>query len=121
MAESRAASHSGFLTVSITFLAASAFLMFSNGRFPIAVCTWLGPLFMIHLTRGGNGFIRLPLAYLGLSFVFGYQFYGMTPFEGAAYWMFSAAFGITLLLPYVADRYVGPGHGLMRSLVFPLA
>jgi len=122
MAESRVASHSGFLIVSITFLAASAFLMFSNGRFPIAVCTWLGPLFMIHVTRGGKGFIRLPLAYLGLSLVFAYQFYGMTPFEGAAYWMFSAAFGITLLLPYVADRYVGlRWHGLMRSLVFPLA
>lgn len=35
--------------------------------------------------------------------------------------MFSAAFGIVLLLPYVADRYLGlRWRGLTRSLVFPL-
>jgi len=95
--------------------------MYSNGRFPIAVCSWLGPLFIIHFTRGGKGFVWLPLAYLGLSCAFGYQFYGMTPFGGAAYWIFSGAFGMALLLPYVADRYLGlRWHGLVRSLVFPL-
>jgi apolipoprotein N-acyltransferase len=122
MANSKAASHSGFSTVSFTFLVSLVLLMFSNGRFPIAACAWLGPLFLIHFTRGGKGFIRLPFAYLGLSFAFGYQFYGMTPFVGPAYWVFSAAFGITLLLPYIADRYAGLRlHGLMRSLVFPFA
>jgi apolipoprotein N-acyltransferase len=105
-----------------TFLAAILLLMFSNGRFPLAVCAWLGPLFMLHFTRAGNGLIRLLLAYAGLSFAFGYQFYGMTPFEGAGYVIFSAAFGVTLVFPYVIDRYIGlRWRGLTRSLTFPLA
>ncbi|MGC2109817.1 MAG: nitrilase-related carbon-nitrogen hydrolase [Candidatus Korobacteraceae bacterium] len=71
---------------------------------------------------GGKGFVRLALAYLGLSFAFGYQFYGMTPIAGFDYWIFSGAFGIALLLPYIADRYLGLRlPGLSRSLVFPLA
>jgi apolipoprotein N-acyltransferase len=127
MLESKAASHPRILAGLTTFLAAIVFLMFSNGRFPLAVCTWLGPLFMIHFTRGGKGLVRLLLAYAGLSFAFGYQFYGMTPFAGFAYVIFSGAFGILLLLPYVADRYLGHrylGHrwtGVARSLIFPLA
>lgn len=122
MAERNAASRSGTLPDLAIFLAAIVLLMFSNGRFPVAVCSWLGPLFLIHFTRGGKGLVRLPLAYLGLSFAFGYQFYGMTPFRGSAYLIFCAAFGIALLLPYLADRYLGHRwNGLTRSLVFPLA
>lgn len=122
MAERNAASRPGILPDLTTLLVAMVLLMFSNGRFPVAVCSWLGPLFMIHFTRGGKGLVRLPLAYLGLSFAFGYQFYGMTPFGGSAYLIFCASLGITLLLPYVADRYLGHRwNGLTRSLVFPLA
>jgi apolipoprotein N-acyltransferase len=121
MAESDPVRRSEILSVLTAFLAVG-FLMFCNGRYPIAICAWLGPLFMIHFTRGGKGLVRLPLAYLGLSFAFGYQFHGMTPFAGFDYWIFSGAFGIALLLPYVADRYLGLRlEGLSRSLVFPLA
>ena len=122
MADSNAASGHAFRTGLISFVAATVLLTLSNGRFPIAVCAWLGPLFMLRFTRAGKGLIRLPLAYLGLSSAFGYQFYGMAPFGGAAYWIFSGAVGITLLLPYVADRHLGlRWQGLVRSLVFPLA
>ena len=114
-------SHHKF-SVAACFVAAVVLLMFSNGRFPIAICAWLGSLFLLRFTRGGKGITRLPLAYLGLSFAFGNQFYAMTPFGGSAYWIFSAAFGIALLIPYVADRYLLPrSRGLARSLVFPVA
>ncbi len=105
-----------------SFLAAVVFLMFSNGRFPLATCAWIGPIFMLRFTRRGKGPVRLALAYLGLSFAFGFQFYQMTPFGGFGYVLFSAAFGITLLLPYIADRYVLAGsRGLAGTLVFPTA
>lgn len=121
MAERSAASRPKILPDLTVLLAAMVLLMFSNGRFPVASCSWLGPLFMIHFTRGGNGLVRLPLAYLVLSFAFGYQFYGMTPFGGSAYWIFCASLGITLLLPYMADRYLSHRwKGLTGSLVFPL-
>jgi apolipoprotein N-acyltransferase len=122
MAESETPTRSGFINGLIAFAAAIAFLMFANGRFPIAVCAWLGTLFMIHFTRGGTGIVRLPMAFIGLTFAFGFQFYGMTPFGGLAYLMFSAAFGITLIFPYIIDRYIGRHlQGLTRSLVFPLS
>ena len=105
-----------------SLVAAVLLLMFSNGRFPVATCAWLGPIFMLRFARRGRGVLRLPLVYLGLGFAFGYQFYGMTPFGGVGYVMFSAAFGVMLLLPYVADRYIlAGGQGLARSLVFPTA
>jgi apolipoprotein N-acyltransferase len=122
MAERNLASRPGILPNLTILLVAIGLLMFSNGRFPVAVCSWLGTLFMIHFTRGGKGFVRMPLTYLGLSFAFGYQFYGMTPFGGFDYWIFSGAFGVSLMLPYLADRYLGLRlPGLSRSLVFPLA
>lgn len=122
LAERNAASRPGILPGLAAFLAATVSLMFSNGRFPVAMCAWLGPFFMIHFTRGGKGLVRLPLAYLGLSFAFGYEFYGMTPFGGSGYWLFCAALGTTLLLPYLADHHLGHRwSGLTRSLVFPLA
>ncbi|HTZ95175.1 MAG TPA: nitrilase-related carbon-nitrogen hydrolase [Terriglobales bacterium] len=105
-----------------SLIASVVFSMFSNGRFPVATCAWLVPVFMLHFTRRGKASIRLPLSYLGLSFAFGYQFYGMTPFAGIGYVLFSAAFGIMLLLPYLADRYIlARSQGLARSLVFPAA
>ena len=121
MLESSTESQRTFSAATI-FAAAIAFLMFSNGRFPIAICAWLGPVFLLRFTRGGNAVVRLPLAYLGLSFAFGNQFYRMTPFAGVAYWIFSAAFGIALLIPYAADRFLmHRSRGLSRSLVFPMA
>jgi apolipoprotein N-acyltransferase len=121
MPDSRSGSRLGLSAVA-SFIAAVVFLMFSNGRFPIAICAWLGPVFLLHFTRGGKSIIRLPLAYLGLSFAFGNQFYGVVPFGGFAYWIFSGAFGIALLLPYVADRYLRPrSQGVAQSLVFPAA
>jgi apolipoprotein N-acyltransferase len=110
------------LSERVSLIASVVLLMFSNGRFPVATCAWLGPAFMVHFTRSGKAIIRVPLSYVGLSFAFGYQFYGMTPFGGFGYVMFSAAFGVMLLLPYLADRYIlAGGQGLARSLLFPTA
>ncbi|HUK87300.1 MAG TPA: hypothetical protein VLT85_06520, partial [Terriglobales bacterium] len=103
-------------------LVAVLLLMFANGRFPLASCAWLGPLFLLRFTRGGRGLARLALAFLGLSFAFGFQFYDMTPLAGTAYYLFTVSFALTLVLPYVADRYLALRcQGLLRTLVFPLA
>jgi hypothetical protein len=96
MDESKPASRPGILPVLTTCLAAVAFLMFSNGRYPISVCARLGPLFVIHFSRGGSSFVRLPLPCLGLSFAFGYRFNRML-FGGPTYWVYSGVFGITLV------------------------
>ncbi len=121
MAESKASLHPEPRSGAAVYCAALGLLLFSNGRYPIAACAWLAPLFMLHFVRGG-GLRRLLLAFLGLSATFGWQFWGMAPLEGFAYVLFSLTFGFTLLLPYVADRYLGRRwQGVTRSLVFPLA
>jgi hypothetical protein len=95
--------------------------MFVNGRFPIAISAWLGPALMLPFVRVRRGMMGLTLTYIGLSFAFGYQFYGMTPFTGVAYVVFSAVLGITLLLPNEVNCYLGTRYdGLAQSLVFPL-
>jgi apolipoprotein N-acyltransferase len=115
-------SRPGIAAALSTFLTAVVLLMVSNGRFPVAICAWLGPLFMLRFTRTGKRLIRLPLAYLGMSFAFGFQFYGIVPFGTSAFLIFCAAFGITLLLPYLADCFLATRwQGLARSLIFPLA
>ncbi len=122
MTETNQSVRLGFLRGLALLVLAVVFLMFSNGRFPIAMCAWLGPIFLLRFTRTGKAMFRLSLAYLVLCFSFGYQFYGMTPFGGFGYWVFSAAFGVMLLLPYSIDRYVSSRcRDLSRSLIFPLA
>jgi hypothetical protein len=96
MDESNPYSRPGILPVLTTCLVAVAFLTLSNGRYPISVCTWLGPLFIIHFSRGGRSFVRLPLACLRLSCAFGYQFDGML-FGGPTCRVYSGVFGVTLV------------------------
>jgi hypothetical protein len=51
MAESKVTLHLESWSSGAFYFAALALLMFSNGRFPIAACSWLAPLFMLHFTR----------------------------------------------------------------------
>ena len=105
----------------VLFAAAVGLFMFSNGRFSVIVCAWLAPVVLLRFTRTGNGPLRLILAYAGLSFAYWFQFYSMAPFEGVGYAIFSAAVGITLIVPYIVDRYVGlRWSGLARTFAFPL-
>jgi apolipoprotein N-acyltransferase len=97
-------------------------LLVANGRYTITICAWLAPLFLLRFTREGKSFVRLFLAYLGLSFTYAFQFWGMVPFPGVKYFIFCFLIGLTLLLPYVLDRFLAPRRrGLSRTLVFPLA
>jgi apolipoprotein N-acyltransferase len=102
-------------------VAAMALLMFANGRFPIAICSWLAPVFMLHFTRRGSAFFRLPLAFGGLTFAFAFQTYKVILFLALPYWLVCGIFGLALLAPYAVDRYIAPRwNGSIRSLVFPL-
>lgn len=101
--------------------AASLCLLFANGRDTVALCAWLAPLLLLRFARWGPARMRLPAAYLTLSLTFAFQFRGMIPFPGAAFYIFSFGIGLALLLPYVADRYLAAQRpGLARTLVFPL-
>lgn len=122
MAQSTTERSTLFCSPLFLFIAAMLCFLVANGRYVIAICTWLALLLLLRFTREGKRFVRLTAAYLGLSLTYAFQFWGMVPFPGVAYFIFCFMVGLTLLLPYALDRFLASRkRGLSRTLVFPLA
>lgn len=101
---------------------AAAFLLFSNGANTVPLAAWLAPVFLLRFVRGQSLRVGLPVAYLLLVAEFSFQFRGMVPIPGAAYYIFLAVWGIPLILPYIIDRLLAHRlTGLAATLVFPTA
>ena len=101
---------------------AAALLLFANGANTVPLAAWLAPVFMLRFVRGQSLKLALPVAYLLLVGAFAFQFRGMVPIPGVAYYIFLVVWGIPLVLPYVVDRLLA--HmltGITASLVFPTA
>jgi apolipoprotein N-acyltransferase len=106
----------------VNLLAAVTFLMFTGGRWPIALAAWLHPVFMLRFTRGGRALPRLLAAMAALYAVMCVAWWGMVPVAGPAY--FAILFGIALpsIVPYAIDRVlVRRGAPFAHALVFPCA
>ncbi len=72
--------------------------------------------------RGQSVTVGLTVAYLLLIAAFAFQFRGMVPIPGVAYYIFLAVWGIQMVLPYLVDRLLAHRlSGLAASLVFPTA
>jgi apolipoprotein N-acyltransferase len=101
---------------------AAALLLFSNGANNVPLAAWLAPVFMLRFVRRQSLKVGLPVAYVLLVAAFAFQFRGMVPIPGVAYYIFLAVWGIALVLPYLLDRLVAHKlTGLAASLVFPAA
>jgi apolipoprotein N-acyltransferase len=99
---------------------AAVLSLFSNGANTIPLAAWLAPVFVLRFVRRQRLYIGLPITYLLLIGSFAFQFRGMLPIPGVAYYIFLAAWGVPLVLPYIVDR-LGARRvaGLAASLVFP--
>ena len=101
---------------------AAALLLFSNGANTVPLAAWLAPVFMLRFVRGQILKVGLPVAYLLLVAGVTFQFRGMVPIPGVAYYIFLVVWGIPLVLPYIIDRLLAHRlSGLTASLVFPTA
>lgn len=101
---------------------AAALLLFSNGANTVPLAAWLAPVFILRFVRGQSLKVGLPVAYFLLVAAFAFQFRGMVPIPGIAYYIFLIVWGIPLVLPYVIDRLLAHRlSGLTASLVFPTA
>ena len=101
---------------------AATLLLFSNGVNNVAVAAWLAPVFLLRFVRGQSLKVGLPTAYILLAGAFAFQFRGMVPVPGVAYYIFLAVWAAALVLPYIMDRLVSQKlGGLSASLVFPAA
>src|ERR1700730_13551817 len=101
---------------------AATLLLFSNGANNVPLAAWLAPVFMLRFVRRQSFKVGLPVAYILLVAAFSFQFRGMVPIPGVAYYIFLVVWGIPLVLPYIIDRLVAHKLiGLAASLLFPTA
>jgi apolipoprotein N-acyltransferase len=101
---------------------AAVLLLFSNGADTIALAAWLSPVFMLRFVRRQRAYFGLPIAYILFVATFAFQFRGMVPIPGIGYYIFLAAWGVSLVLPYILDRFIARRlTGITSSLVFPAA
>jgi apolipoprotein N-acyltransferase len=103
-------------------LVSGVLLLFANGANTIPLAAWLAPVFLLRLVRTQSYRVGLPIAYLLLTAGFAFQFRGMVPIPGIAYYIFLVIWGIPLVVPFLIDRLVTTRlDGLKATLVFPSA
>jgi len=102
--------------------AAAALLLFANGRWIIPAAAWLGPVFMVRFLRTRKAFVGLPIGYAVNAVLFYFQWQAAFQGAGAAFMLYTLAFGLIGFLPYVIDRLVRPAlGGFLATLVLPAA
>lgn len=102
--------------------AAAVLMLFANGKDTIWLAAWLAPVFLLRFVRSQSKKIGLPFAYGVLVAAFAFQFRGMVPIPGVAFYIFLVLYGSTLLVPYLLDRLVAHRlTGIATSLVFPMS
>ena len=104
----------------VWLIPAAILLPFANGASNIPMAAWLAPFFLLRFVRMQRLWVGLAVTYLALIVAFAFQFRGMWPLSGVGYYVYLMAFGIPLVLPYLADRLVSPRlDGMVGTLVFP--
>jgi apolipoprotein N-acyltransferase len=77
---------------------AAVLLLFSNGVDNIPLAAWLAPVFVLRFVRRQNLKVGLPVTYMLLIAAFSFQFRGMVPIPGVAYYIFLVVWGIPLVV-----------------------
>ncbi|HSY37795.1 MAG TPA: nitrilase-related carbon-nitrogen hydrolase [Acidobacteriaceae bacterium] len=101
-------------------LAAAVLLLFADGRETMALAAWLAPMCLLRFVRSQPAVRGLAVAYVVAVVMRGIAFRGMTPIPGVFYFIFLAVSGVSVMLPYAADRLLARRlNGWASTLVFP--
>jgi len=88
----------------------------------IPIAAWLGPVFMVRFLRTQKAGLGLLLGYLVNAVAFYFQWAAAFQDAGAMFTLYTAAFGLMVFIPYVADRLLRPHtRGFAATLVLPAA
>src|ERR1700724_2230522 len=99
-------------------LCGAALLLFADGRNTIALAAWLAPALLLRFVRTQPGRRGLAVAYLVLIVTRGVAMRGMIPIPGIFYYVFLVISGVSVLLPYLADRLAAPHYqGVLNTLL----
>ncbi len=97
-------------------------LLFANGRFSVAVATWISAamlLFAVRRLSPAKGFL---FAWLILTLAWCFQFYGMVPVPTVFYVVIAVTYGLFVALPYLMDGLLVQRPGsFLQTLIFPAA
>lgn len=98
------------------------FLLFSNGRFTIALATWIAPILLLNYTRKSRpftGYFVLAITMGVVNQVSFWRFSSQNPFNIIFYLPFFMGFILTM--PYLTDRLLlNNFSGIVRTLIFPI-
>ena len=108
--------------LSYLWLALAAVLfLFAAGQWVIPLAAWLAPLFLLRFVRTQPLFLGLLLAWLVRSAGAAVVQHGIIPISGPAYYVVVLLLTLVTMLPYLADRLLGPRlNGFVATLVFPV-
>jgi apolipoprotein N-acyltransferase len=107
-----------FLWLSVAFV----ILFFSNGLRIAPIAAWVGLLFLVRFLRTQKAVRGLLIGYLANAVLFFFQWQSAFQDAGPMFTLYTAAFGLIVFLPYVADRLMRPYvGGFAATLVLPVA
>jgi len=95
-------------------------LFFSYGANNVAIAAWLSPVFLLHFVRKQRWTVWMPLLLVAQIAASAFQFRGMFPVIGTAYYLSLVIGGLQSLIPFAADAWLAPRiRGVASTLVFP--
>lgn len=125
MDEKRAPTVKGAVFPGISWMALALgclVLPFSYGADNIACAAWLAPLFLLRFARTQRLWVSMPILFLAQIAAMSFQFRGMFPGDGAAYWIGLALGAAQAIIPYAIDRGLSRRvSGVPGTFIFPLA
>jgi len=96
--------------------------VFISGRWVIAAAGWLAPLVLLHYAHAVPLWPALIGLWLAAALAIGIANWRVIPVPGFVYPFIAVAVAAPLVLPFLADRWLGPYlPGFFATLVFPLA
>jgi apolipoprotein N-acyltransferase len=96
-------------------------LLFSYGANNVPLAAWLSPVFLLHFVRRQRCRVWMPLLFLAQTAASAFQFRGMFPVTGMAYYVSLVVGSFQSLIPFAADAWLGRRiGGIASTLVFPV-
>ena len=106
----------------VLFPALAVLMLFANGRWAVALITWIAPALLVRYLRTRPRGRAVLGGWLALSVANYVWWLGVFPLRGVAYAIASAVLGLVTLLPFLLDRALARRvGGVWGTLVLPSA
>lgn len=106
----------------ITLLAGLFFLLFTGGKYNVALLAWIPNIFLLRYYRTGNHIVRYIITSLSIAVISMFSWYGIQPLPLPEYIISMIVTSLITTLPLVIDRlFYRKVPAFAATLVFPVA